>query len=128
MKILGTVVTYGCSGYLVLARHMLARKVNNALLSASVVLRGLKGVVQTLMLYWDADDVEEYITKKGNKDGNGNANANAAAVSGYSTGILPTLNRFLNGRGGGVLMVALTATSLIVRHIQAKKLSVMKKE
>ena len=89
----GKCITYGASAYLVIRRNQLAFKINNALLSASVVMRGLRGIVQALL---DRDEDDD-------------------------DWIWPAVMQFLNGRTGGVLMVTLAATSFIRRQGQEQQ-------
>lgn len=80
----GNVAVFGTAAYLVLCEKQTTRRLNMALLSSSVLMRGLKSFVKVI-LSWDDDDDD---------------------------GIWPGLGRFLEGGTGGALMTVLTATSL----------------
>lgn len=84
----GKAVVFGTSGYLVIWRLGLARRLNAALLSSAVVMRGLRGFVKTI-LEWDDDDDD---------------------------GIWPSVGRFLSGSTGGMLMIALTVAGFVARE------------
>eukprot|EP00545_Synedropsis_sp_CCMP1620_P009766 CAMPEP_0119003968 /NCGR_PEP_ID=MMETSP1176-20130426/870_1 /TAXON_ID=265551 /ORGANISM="Synedropsis recta cf, Strain CCMP1620" /LENGTH=396 /DNA_ID=CAMNT_0006955619 /DNA_START=42 /DNA_END=1232 /DNA_ORIENTATION=- len=84
----GKAVVFGATGYLVLMKRGLARRMNTALISSAVVMRGLRGFVKT-MLDWDDDDDD---------------------------GIWPGVGRFLGGSTGGLLMIGLTVVGFIARE------------
>jgi hypothetical protein len=84
----GNVAMLGTAAYLVLCEKPTARRLNMALLSSAIVMRGLNSFVKVI-LSWDDDDDD---------------------------GIWPGLGRFLGGGTGGALMTVLTATSLFAIH------------
>ena len=76
-------ILYSVTGYLVLAKNVMARQLNSALLASAVVMRGCRTFVQT-MLDWDDDDDD---------------------------GIWPWVGRALDGAVGGILMTLMAAKS-----------------
>jgi hypothetical protein len=88
----GRVIVVGTIGYLVLAKNLFARRLNAALLSAAVVLRGLRGLIRT-MISWSDDDYDETWRAVG---------------------------RLLDGSMGGVLMVTIAVSGLVARNLAEK--------
>jgi hypothetical protein len=87
----GNVAVLGTAAYLVLSEKQAAGRLNMALLSSAVVMRGLKRFVK-VMLSWDDDDDD---------------------------GIWPGLGRFLEGGTGGALSIVLTAASMFaIRKVE----------
>ena len=92
----GKVVVFGTAACLVLGEKETARRLNMALLSSAVVMRGLKNFVK-IILSWDDDDDD---------------------------GIWPGLGRFLEGGTGGALAIVLTAASMFaIRKVERNELT-----
>jgi len=84
----GKGVVFAFSGYLVVMKNAAARRLNSALLSSAVVMRGLRTFVQT-MLDWDEDDDDW---------------------------IWPQVGEALNGFIGAALMIGLATKSWQSQH------------
>ena len=92
----GKVAMLGTAAYLVLSEKQAAGRLNMALLSSAVVMRGLRSLVK-VFLSWDDDDDD---------------------------GIWPGLGRFLEGGTGGALTVMLTTASMfVIRKVERNEFS-----